>query len=221
MAAPDRAYAFAKVRILDGRFPGGALITEGNVAAATGLSRTPVREAFARLASEGLLRIYPKRGALVVPVSATEVESVMETRLLVEQFAIEKVIASEIDLGSAPHEAIAKQEKFAANRDPRGFVEADHEFHRVFVAAAANPILLQLHDSMRDRQHRMGLAALLRDDARTPQALKEHRMLVKAVAAGDADGARSIVDKHLGATLALLRDSSPRLDELAVGLGLD
>lgn len=52
MAAPDRAYAFAKARILDGRFPGGTLITEGRVAAASDLSRTPVREAFARLAAE-------------------------------------------------------------------------------------------------------------------------------------------------------------------------
>jgi DNA-binding GntR family transcriptional regulator len=216
MAAPDKAYAFAKPRILDGRFPGGTLITEGDVAAATGLSRTPVREAFARLASEGLLKIYPKRGALVVPVSATEVESVMETRLLVEQFAIEKVIALEVELGSAPDEAIAKQEKFAANHDPRGFVEADHEFHRVFVAAVANPILLQLHDSMRDRQHRMGLAALLRDDARTPQALEEHRLLARAVAARDADAAVDIVDRHIGATLALLRDRSSLNQEPAL-----
>jgi DNA-binding GntR family transcriptional regulator len=211
MAAPDRAYEFAKPRILDGRFPAGELITEGDVAAATGLSRTPVREAFARLASEGLLKIYPKRGALVVPVSATEVESVMETRLLVEQFAIAKVISLHIELGSAPYEALVKQEKFAAAEDPRRFVEADHEFHRVFVAAAANPILLQLHDSMRDRQCRMGLEALHRDDSRTPQALDEHRMLMQAVAAGEADGARAIVDKHIGTTLALLRGRSSLL----------
>ncbi len=205
MAAPDKAYAFAKARILDGRFPGGTLITEGNIAAATGVSRTPVREAFSRLASEGLLKVYPKRGALVVPVSPAEVESVMETRMLVEQFAIEKVIEYETDLGTAPEDAIAKQEQLAANDDPRGFVEADHEFHRVFVAAADNPILLQLHDSMRDRENRMGLAALLSDDSRTPQALSEHRMLVKAVVARDADAAREIVETHLGATLALLR----------------
>ncbi len=214
MAAPDRAYAFAKARILDGRFPGGTLITEGNVAAATGVSRTPVREAFSRLASEGLLKVYPKRGALVVPVSPAEVESVMEARLLVEQFAVEKVIAFETELGTAPDDAIAKQEQFAANTDLRRFVEADHEFHRVFVAAAANTILLQLHDSMRDRQNRMGLVALLRDDSRTPQALEEHRMLVQAVAARDADAARKIVKMHLGATLALLRGRPSPVDEL-------
>jgi DNA-binding GntR family transcriptional regulator len=208
MAAPDRAYAFAKTRILDGRFAGGALITEGNVAAAVGLSRTPVREAFSRLESEGLLRVYPKRGALVVPVSAYEVESVMETRVLVEKFAIEKVIRSETELGSAPADAIAKQERFAASNDPRGFVEADHEFHRAFVAAAGNVILLQLHDSMRDRQSRMGLTALARDEDRTPQVLKEHRALTEAVQARDLDAARLIVQVHLHATLTLLRDGS-------------
>ncbi len=205
MAAPDRAYDFAKPRILDGRFPGGELITEGDVAAATGLSRTPVREAFARLASEGLLKIYPKRGALVVPVSATEVETVLETRLLVEQFAIQKVITHDIDLGSAPHEAIAKQAEFAAEESYRCFVEADHEFHRTFVAATDNSIMLQLHDSMRDRQHRMGLEALHRDHSRTPEALDEHRKLLEAVEAQDADAARAILDKHIGTTLALLR----------------
>ena len=172
MAASDRAYEFTKARILDGRFPGGALITEGNVATAVGVSRTPIREAFSRLASEGLLKVYPKRGALVVPVSAAEVESVMETRLLVEQFAIEKVIRSATELGSAPADAIARQERFAAVDDASGFIEADHEFHRIFVAAADNSILLQLHDSMRDRQNRMGLMALSRDDARTPRGAR-------------------------------------------------
>jgi DNA-binding GntR family transcriptional regulator len=215
MAAPDRAYAFTKARILDGRFPGGTFITEGNVAAAIALSRTPVREAFSRLASEGLLRVYPKRGALVVPVSAAEVESVMEARLVVEQFAIEKLIRSETDIGSAPAQAIARQERFAALDNLRGFIEADHQFHRAFVVAAGNPILLQLHDSMRERQHRMGLAALARDDARTLQALGEHRALVGALEAGDADGARVVIRAHLHATLTLLRDAPSLVEESA------
>jgi DNA-binding GntR family transcriptional regulator len=208
MAATDRAYDFAKARILNGRFPGGTFITEGNVAAAVGLSRTPVREAFARLESEGLLKVYPKRGALVVPVSAAEVESVMEARLVVEQFAIDKVIRSGTDIGSGPADAIARQEKFAAVDDLRRFMEADNQFHRTFVAAAGNPILLQLHDSMRDRQHRMGLAALARDDARTMKALDEHRALIDAFEAGDADTARMVIRAHLHATLTLLRDAS-------------
>src|SRR4051794_21171102 len=99
MNASERAYAFTKERILDGRFGGGDFITEGEIAEGIRLSRTPVREAFLRLQSEGLLRLYPKRGALVVPVSIREVESVMETRKVVERFAIEKVIRRGVDLG--------------------------------------------------------------------------------------------------------------------------
>jgi DNA-binding GntR family transcriptional regulator len=209
MTASDRAYAFAKERILDGRFAGGELISEGDVADGVGLSRTPVREAFLRLESEGLLRLYPKRGALVVPVSVAEVESVIETRLLVERFAIEKVIRRGVELGTTLDAAIREQEALAAQERGREFVEADREFHRLVVAAADNEILLQLHDSLRDRQSRMGLAALARDEDRTGQILKEHRALAAAVTARDEEGARSIVDRHLHGTLALLLGGSP------------
>jgi DNA-binding GntR family transcriptional regulator len=212
MSVAERAYLFAKERILDGRYTGGELISEGDVAAGVGVSRTPVREAFLRLETEGLLRLYPKRGALVVPVSSAEVESVMETRLLVEQFAIEKVIRSEIDLGSRPREAIARQEKLAGRHDERNFVETDREFHRIFVAAAGNPILLQLHDSLRDRQSRMMLAALARDADRLQEVLREHRALADAVEARDADRAREVLDIHLNGTLALLRSASKLLE---------
>jgi DNA-binding GntR family transcriptional regulator len=208
MTASDKAYAFAKERVLDGRFAGGDLISEGDVALQVGLSRTPVREAFLRLESEGLLRLYPKRGALVVPVSVTEVENVMETRLLVERFAIEKVIRLGIDLGARLESAIEQQEALAAPSREREFVEADREFHRVVVEAAGNDILLQLHDSLRDRQSRMGVAALARDHDRTTEIVEEHRALAAAIAARDLVEAGAIVDRHLRRTLSLLRGSS-------------
>src|SRR5687768_15118046 len=115
MTATNRAYAFTKDRVLDSTFAGGDFITEGEVADALGMSRTPVREAFLRLEGEGMLRLYPKRGALVVPVSVGEVEAVMETRMLVERFALDKVLASgpsEI-LVRAMDKAIAKNEDYA------------------------------------------------------------------------------------------------------------
>src|SRR5919108_1492205 len=111
--ATDRAYRFTKGRVLDSSFAGGNLITEGEVAEALGMSRTPVREAFLRLEGEGLLRLYPKRGALVVPVSVGEVEAVMETRMLVERFALDKVLAKgpAETLARAMDEAIGQQEQ--------------------------------------------------------------------------------------------------------------
>src|SRR3954454_11790638 len=93
-AAAERAYQHLRTAILSREYAGGALITEGEVSEAVGVSRTPVREAFLRLQAEGLLRLYPKRGALVVPVSAQEIDDVMETRGMIERFAVEKVFAS-------------------------------------------------------------------------------------------------------------------------------
>ena len=203
--AKNRAYAFTKQRVLDATYPGGDLLTEGEVAEALGMSRTPVREAFVRLEGEGLLRLYPKRGALVVPVSAQEVEALMETRVLVERFAVTKAIARQADVTGAMREAIARQERRAGAGDLDGFVAADREFHTVLVAAAGNQIVLDLYDSLRDRQQRMGIAALRREPRRLGQILAEHRGLTDAIEAGDVETTLELLEAHLHGTLALLR----------------
>ena len=64
-SASERAYTWARDRIFDGTFGTGEMISEGEVCNALGISRTPVREAFLRLSSEGVLELFPKRGAFV------------------------------------------------------------------------------------------------------------------------------------------------------------
>src|SRR6185437_11934747 len=64
--AAERVYAYVKAAILDRTYPGGELLTEGELATAVGVSRTPVREALLRLEESGLVKLYPKKGALVL-----------------------------------------------------------------------------------------------------------------------------------------------------------
>jgi DNA-binding GntR family transcriptional regulator len=207
MTAKDRAYDFTKGRVLDSTFAGGELITEGEVADALGMSRTPVREAFLRLEGEGLLRLYPKRGALVVPVSVGEVEAVMETRMLVERFALDKLLARGPAAAMAEELAItiAEQEARAASADTDGFVALDREFHTTFVTAAGNPIITRVYDSLRDRQQRMVITSLLRDERRIASILVEHRALTEAIREGERERAQSILAAHLRGTLDLVR----------------
>jgi DNA-binding GntR family transcriptional regulator len=207
MTATDRAYSFTKGRVLDATFPGGELITEGEVADALGLSRTPVREAFLRLEGEGLLRLYPKRGALVVPVSVGEVDAVMETRMLVERFALDKLLSSgpQGPIADELATAIAQQEEYAAAGDTDGFVAVDREFHTIFVTAAANPIVTGLYDSLRDRQQRMIITSLLRDTKRITSILVEHTALADAIRAGELERAQTVLAAHLRGTLDLVR----------------
>src|SRR5919109_1055225 len=94
IAAAERAYQYVKSGILDQTYAGGRLLTEGEVAAAVGVSRTPVREALLRLQAEGLLTLYPKKGALVRPVSAQEIADVLGARELVESHAAATVVSS-------------------------------------------------------------------------------------------------------------------------------
>ena len=70
MSASERAYRHVKERVLDGSLPGGELISESEIAEALGMSRTPVRAAFGSSRPRACCACIPKRGALVVPVSA-------------------------------------------------------------------------------------------------------------------------------------------------------
>ncbi|WP_157897403.1 GntR family transcriptional regulator, partial [Mycobacteroides chelonae] len=78
ISASEEAYRSVKERILSGDIPGGELLSEGEISARMGCSRTPVREAFLRLETEGWLRLYPKRGALVVPITPEERRHVVD-----------------------------------------------------------------------------------------------------------------------------------------------
>src|SRR4051794_27613001 len=199
-SASERAYKHVKGRVLDGTLPGGELISEGEIAEALGMSRTPVRAAFAQLESEGLLRLYPKKGALVVPVSAQELEDVIETRWVIERYAIERAIR---DPGELP-KRLAKSADRQARLRAGEFVEADRAFHRSLVEATGNTILLGLYDSLRDRQRRMARATM-RDVDRQQRTSAEHREIADAIAAQDRERAIGALRAHLDGALAAMR----------------
>jgi DNA-binding GntR family transcriptional regulator len=199
-AAKDRAYAYVKERILDGRYPGGELLSEGEVAEALEVSRTPVREAFLLLEAEGLMRLYPKRGALIVPVSPDEVRDVFETRLMVETHAARRVA----DMGAAAEPVRAEmrrlldgQREALEGRDLAGFVALDRDFHHAMVAGAGNAILTHLHDSLRDRQRRMNTPTVVRDPTAASRFVAEHEAVLTAIERGDAEDARRRLADHL------------------------
>jgi DNA-binding GntR family transcriptional regulator len=200
-SASERAYRHVKDRVLTGKLPGGELISEGEIAEALGMSRTPVRGAFQQLESEGLLKLYPKRGALVVPVSSQELEDVIEARWVIERYAIERAIDGDAgDLAARLARSADRQARLKGSE----FVEADRAFHRSLVESTGNAILLGLYDSLRDRQRRMGRATL-RSSEQIARTLADHREIADAVAAGNSARALAALRSHLDRTLAVLR----------------
>jgi DNA-binding GntR family transcriptional regulator len=209
VSATTTAYRFAKERLLDGRFPAGQLLSENEIARELGISRTPVREAFLLLEAEGLLELYPRRGALVTPISPTESDDLLEARLLTEGHCAAAVTAPDPALDAALAATIAAQENAVADADIEShiFTVADRDFHRAIVAAHGNEILTRQYDALRDRQQRISALATARSRDRIVQFIAEHREIAAALAAGDGPRARTLIEEHLRLAHELARNA--------------
>jgi DNA-binding GntR family transcriptional regulator len=179
------------------------------------MSRTPVREAFLRLEAEGLLRLYPQRGALVVPVSSEEARAVLEARLILEQFAVGKVIGGGPAVCAAVFERLSgelrRQHDAAAKPDWEEFLEADRAFHLITLEESGNRILSDYYSSLRDRQMRMIGDSMTRDPRRMTTIMGEHRVIADALRDGDVDGVHEAVRAHLSSTTRALGLASERI----------
>jgi DNA-binding GntR family transcriptional regulator len=203
--AAERVYAYVKQGVLDRSYEGGTLLTEGDVADAVGVSRTPVREALLRLEVEGLIKLYPKKGALVLPVSAQEIADVVETRRLVEEYTVRKAVPARPGLLERLEELLELQRDLAASGDLSGFALADRGFHAAIVSAAGNRILEHLYDQLRDRQLRMGVAMMHAEPERVNKSIDEHAEILDALRRADADSAAVLALRHLSRVRELVR----------------
>jgi DNA-binding GntR family transcriptional regulator len=198
-SASDRAYTWTRDRIFDGTFATGEMISEGDISGSVGVSRTPVREAFLRLASEGILELYPKRGAFVVPVTPAEMRDVIEARLLIEQWAAAVVALSPNRAATVRvlEDYIADMKTVMLAEEPLRYHEADRRFHETIVAATENTHLASFYRSLRDRQLRIGIAlGSLR--GRAEGIHTEHQSITEAIAEGNAEKASALVRDHIG-----------------------
>lgn len=195
--AADRVYQHVKEGVLARDYEGGTLLTEGELAEAVGVSRTPVREALLRLEVEGLIKLYPKKGALVLPVSAQEIADVVETRLLVEEHAARKAVPAAPHLIERLTELLERQKAQAAAGDFAGAAVTDRCFHAEIVRSGGNEILSRLYDQLRDRQLRMGVAVMHAHPDRITKTLAEHEQILDALRSGDAEVVVGLIHGHV------------------------
>ncbi|MFI6285771.1 GntR family transcriptional regulator [Streptomyces sp. NPDC051018] len=196
--AAERVYTHIKQAVLDRRYEGGTLLTEGELAEAVGVSRTPVREALLKLEVEGLIKLYPKKGALVLAVSAQEIADVIETRLLVEEHAARKAVPASPLLLARLEELLEQQKRQGEAGDLAAVAVTDRSFHAEIVRSGGNEILSRLYDQLRDRQLRMGVAVMHAHPDRIAKNVTEHGEILDALRAGDADRAAGLIHRHVG-----------------------
>ncbi|PJJ47840.1 DNA-binding GntR family transcriptional regulator [Mumia flava] len=196
-SAADRAYAAVKRSILSGETGAGDELGEVALAERLECSRTPVREALQRLQSEGLVRIYPKRGAIVVPVTAAEADAVWEARALVEQWAAPRAFEHGTAIAARLHADVDAMELHRAVGDVVAFTEADRAFHEVVVDAAHNEHLTRLYRSLRERQLMINATAMTLSPERMDAAIRDHRRLAELIATDDLDAFVALTASHV------------------------
>jgi len=187
-SAATRAYAHTKSAILGGRLAGGSLVSEGEVATELGVSRTPVREAFLRLEAEGWMRLFPKKGALIVPVAPGEQHAVLDARLLVEEHAAAHVVQDPARAARVADEmraVLARQRTAWAAGEDADFARLDAELHQVLVGQGGNDLLATFYLTLQERQERMTRSSLRVMPAVGTEILEEHAALADDLERGD------------------------------------
>lgn len=183
------AYDSLKSAIRDDVFPPGHHVTEQEIAVRLGMSRTPVHEALVRLQEEGLVRVIPKRGILIVPLSPEDIREVYEVIASLEATAAELLARlPEVERKNAVArlaEAAAAMEAALADDDLDRWARADDAFHRALIEGAGNTRLTRIANTVLDQSHRARMATLrLRD--RPSGSGREHAAIISALSNGDA-----------------------------------
>ncbi|HET9018582.1 MAG TPA: GntR family transcriptional regulator [Acetobacteraceae bacterium] len=185
--------------VVEGEFAAGARLNEGDLAAALGVSRTPVREALKVLATEGLVDLLPGRGARVSHMSEGDLAALFEVVAGLERHAVElataRITPRELAALRRLHDRMAGH--FAAQRR-HAYFAANHEIHRRLVALSGNPVLAGLHATLLAKVRRGRYAAL--EGERWAEAMGEHERLMAAITARDAAAASAIMLLHIRRT---------------------
>jgi DNA-binding GntR family transcriptional regulator len=189
----DRVHAALREAITSGRLAPEARIKQEHVAAELGVSRTPVREALHLLEREGLVRLVPRRGAVVQGFTAADVRELYELRELLEPTAAALATAR---AGAEERQTVQRLAGLTGRR--RDGFEANRDFHRALCAPCGNGLVMRTLDSVWTHRAAHGLFTYqARPAGAVERMAAEHHEIARAFGAADAARVRALVHDHV------------------------
>jgi GntR family transcriptional regulator, rspAB operon transcriptional repressor len=193
---PQRAYLAVRHAIRHLQLPPGKTVLEREMAEILGMSRTPVRESLVRLETEGWVRLIPRRGFIVTPLVADDLQQIYE---VVESL---DGAAGRLATNRATHEElnhlehlIAEQEKALELDDLLAWTDLDDQFHNYIVDLAQNPRLRGIVDSQSDQLYRARLYTIEFRPKPTHSVI-EHKAILAVMRAGEPEAVRTMLQAH-------------------------
>ena len=197
----EQVTATLESEILTGKLASGTSLTEQSLSVRLGVSRTPIRAALHTLAEEGLISLVPNRGAVVVGVTREDLVDIYKIRMRLEGLASSLAAAriSPEDLDTL-RESVELAEFYISKNDTEHLKELDTRFHAIIYRASGNRMLnktlSELHRNITSYR-KMSLAV----PGRLERSVGEHREILAAIEAADAERADRLTSAHVEAAL--------------------
>ncbi|WP_117236610.1 GntR family transcriptional regulator [Thermus sediminis] len=192
-----QAYRALRRAILARQYPPGTRLVVRELAEALGLSPTPIKEALAALAREGLVQAMPHKGYQVPAPSPRDVREIYELREALEGLAARlAALRGERTLGERLEALLRTQEEAAGRGDLEAYGDLDLAFHRTLWEASGNERLRQAAENLN------GLVRLLISTTaalpgRLPASLVEHGFILEHIRTKDPEGAENAMRHHV------------------------
>ncbi len=215
-------YVRIKEAILNLELAPDAPIDEGQTAAELGISKTPVREALARLIGEGFVISGTSRRSFVASLSLQHIREIYQVRIMLETASIREItprLTEEVLAGLA--RGVADAETALTREDLGGFLQANRPFHTSLIECSENRYLISLARGLFDHARRVN-AAIFRVEQRSAQhslsaqGLAVHRSILDALAARDADRAADLIRHDIQLSLDAI--STPEMQKAFAAL---
>ena len=195
----EQVHGFIQHALLSGHLDPGDRLAEGELAAALGVSRTPIREALRQLDSDGLVVVLPHRGTFVRALDPRRGRQLYEARLLVEPATARAAAARVTDEQLETLRPLLASARYEARSGDMGGASVDNEaFHLALFRIAGNDVLLELWTRIWAEWQLFRVCAWRNEPHRPRAVATEHAELYDALAARDEDRAGATMENHLG-----------------------
>ena len=183
----ERIVEFVKDAIIKGRLKPGGRVPESELAEMFGISRTPIREAFRQLESEGFITFTPRKGAIVSPITDKDVIEFYAIKGLLEGYAAKMACCKISDKEIRRMEDLNSQmTKCAERNDVKNFFKLDNQLHDVFLKICGNDKLYNLIYVLVQQFERFRKTSLSLS-GRMWSSVKQHNEIIEAFKKRDVD----------------------------------
>lgn len=192
----QQAYDYIKEKIIKCEYLPNTILNEEQLRTEIGGSRTPIRDALGRLEQENLVRILPKKGVIVSPVSITEINDIDEARMMIEPYAI-RTHGHKISKERYQEFWNMLQKDPKMVQDYNEMYDFDQIMHQEIVEATGNKYIINMYNRIYSQVLRLRILSGEVRFSRLEETKEEHSHIIKACIMEDWEAAAKAMEEHL------------------------